>query len=108
MILLRNFILFDFLRSYQSVPPNLAAGLDVRRLFRKKEGRLPYLNQPPSKVRPPTFAGVRCYWRPECLDGIPFHGFCDRVGEVLGWHCNISRPVFQQNSPNGDSMGSAR
>ena len=32
MILLRNFVLsFGFLRSYQSVPPNLAAGLDARR-----------------------------------------------------------------------------
>ena len=39
MILLRNFVLFDFLRFYQSVPPNLAAGLDVRRLFRKKDRR---------------------------------------------------------------------
>ena len=31
VILLCNFVLFDFLRSYQSVPPNLAAGLDARR-----------------------------------------------------------------------------
>ena len=44
VILLRNFVLFDFLRSYQSVPPNLAAGLDARResdvmIVSKKEGR---------------------------------------------------------------------
>ena len=38
IILLRNFVLFDLLRSYQSVPLNLAAGLDARRLFEKRKG----------------------------------------------------------------------
>ena len=40
MILRRNFVLFDFLRSYPSVPPNHAAGLDARRLFQKKERKV--------------------------------------------------------------------
>ena len=43
MILRRNFVLFDFLRSYQSVPPNLATGLDARResdvMIVSKKGR---------------------------------------------------------------------
>ena len=59
-----------FLRSYQSVPPNLAASLDARKrsdvmIFSKKERRYPYLYQPPSEIRPLAVAGVGCYWRPE-------------------------------------------
>ena len=50
MILLRNFVLFDFLQSYQSVPPNLAAGLDARRLFGKRKGGSRTLTSP--RVRP--------------------------------------------------------
>ena len=46
VILLRNFVLFDLLRSYQSVPPNLAAGLDARRLFEKRKGGSRTLTSP--------------------------------------------------------------
>ena len=59
-----------FLRSYQSVPPNLIVSLDARKrpdvvTFLKKERRYPYLYQPPSEIRPLAVAGVGCYWRPE-------------------------------------------
>ena len=54
-----------FLRSYQSVPLNLAISLDARKrpdvvTFSKKERYL-YLYQPPSEIRPLTVAGVECY-----------------------------------------------
>ena len=44
-----------FLRSYQYVPPNLAASLDARKrsdvmTFLKKERRYLYLYQPPSEI----------------------------------------------------------
>ena len=59
-----------FLRSYQSVPPSLAASLDARKrsdvmTFLKKERRYPYLYQPPSEIRPLAVARVGCYWRPK-------------------------------------------
>ena len=59
-----------FLRSYQSVPPNLAVSLDARKrpdvvTFSKKERRYPYLYQPPSETRPLAVARVGCYWRPK-------------------------------------------
>jgi len=58
------------LQSYQSVPPNLAASLDVRKrsdvmTVSKKERRYSYLYQPPSEIRPLAVAGAGCYWRPE-------------------------------------------
>ena len=51
-----------FLRSYQCVPPNLAASLDARKrsdvmTFSKKERRYPYLYQPPSEIRPLRLLG---------------------------------------------------
>ena len=51
----RNRLGVGFLRSYQSVPPNLAASLDARKrsdvmIFSKKERRYPYLNLPPSEI----------------------------------------------------------
>ena len=59
-----------FLRSYQSVPPNLVVSPDARKrpdvvTFLKKERRYPYLYQPPSEIRPLAVAGVGCYWRPK-------------------------------------------
>ena len=59
-----------FLRSYQSVPLNLAVSLDARKrpdvvIFSKKKRRYPYLYQPPSEIRPLAVARVGCYWRPE-------------------------------------------
>ena len=44
-----------FLQSYLSVPPNLAANLDVRKMsdvmtISKKERRYSYLYQPPSEI----------------------------------------------------------
>ena len=55
-----------FLRSYLSVPPNLAASLDARKrsdvmIVSKKERRCSYLCQPPSEIRPLAVAGARCY-----------------------------------------------
>ena len=54
-----------FLRSYQYVPPNLAASLDARKMsdvmtVSKKEMRYSYLYQPPSEIRPLVVAGVGC------------------------------------------------
>ena len=46
VILLHNLVLFDLLRSFQSVPPNLAAGLDARRLFEKRKGGSHTLTSP--------------------------------------------------------------
>ena len=55
-----------FLRSYQSVPLNLAASLDARKrsdvmTISKKERRYPYLYQPSSEIRPLAVAGAGCY-----------------------------------------------
>ena len=55
-----------FLQSYLSVPPNLAASLDVRKrsdvmTVSKKERRYSYLYQPPSEIQPLAVAGVGCY-----------------------------------------------
>ena len=81
------------LRSYQSVPPNLAANLDVRKrsdvmTFSKKGRKYRYLYQPLSEVRPLWLLG----------------------SDVSGdrWCFIISCPAFQQIPLNGDSMGSAR
>ena len=59
-----------FLRSYQSVPPNLATSLDAKKrsdvmTVSKKERRCSYLCQPPSDIRPLAVAGAGCYWRPK-------------------------------------------
>ena len=59
-----------FLQSYLFVPPNLAAGLDVRKrsgvmTVLKKERRYSYLCQPPSEIQPLAVAGAECYWRPK-------------------------------------------
>ena len=59
-----------FLRSYLSVPPNLAASLDARKrsdvmTVSKKERRYSYLYQPLREIRPLAVAGVGCYWRSE-------------------------------------------
>jgi len=53
----RSHLGMGFLRSYQSVLPNLAASLDARKrsdvmTVSKKERRYSYLFQPPSEIRP--------------------------------------------------------
>ena len=55
-----------FLRSYLSVPLNLAASFNVRKRYdvmtvSKKERRYSYLYQPPSEIRPLAVAGAGCY-----------------------------------------------
>ena len=55
-----------FLRSYLSVPLNLAASLDTRKrsdvmTVSKEERRNSYLYQPPSEIRPLAVIGVGCY-----------------------------------------------
>ena len=66
----RSHLGVGILRSYLSVPSNLAVSLDASKrsdvmTVLKKERRYSYICQPPSDIRPLEIVGPRCYWRPE-------------------------------------------